>query len=56
MKSFLNFAAASAAGLFAVCSPALANGFLGIPEPSSIALSGLGLAAAVYFLNKSKRK
>lgn len=52
MKSLLNTAAAAAALLVASTGSAFALGDL--PEPGSIALVGVGLVAAVFFLRKKK--
>jgi phosphate/sulfate permease len=55
MKSFLNTAAAAAA-LFAASTGHAFAALFDLPEPSSIALVGVGIGAAVFFLNKSKKK
>ena len=54
MKSILNTAAA-AASLF-IASTGVALAAFDVPEPSSIALVGLGVGAAVFFLSKRKKK
>jgi hypothetical protein len=54
MNAKLNTVAAVAALLVATMSQAHAE--LILPEPGSLALSALGLAAAVYFLRNSRKK
>ncbi len=53
MKSFLNSTGAAVALFVAFTGQALAFGDL--PEPGSLALAGLGLGAAVYFLRKRRK-
>ena len=55
MKSILNCAAATLAA-FAACSTQALAAVGVLPEPGSVALVGLGLGAAVYFLRKGKKK
>ena len=54
MKSFLNTTGAAVALFVAFTGQAFA--FLDLPEPGSIALAGVGLGAAIYFLRKGKKK
>ena len=54
MKSFLNTAAAAVSLFAATAGQAFAAG-IDLPEPSSIALVGLGIGAAVFFLNRKKK-
>ena len=54
MTAFLNTLGAIAALLLATMSDARAD--LTLPEPGSLVLSGVGLAAAVYFLRKGRKK
>ena len=54
MKSVGKFVGAVVAGLVATCGVALANTGFNVPEPGSIALAGVGIAALVFFSRKKK--
>lgn len=54
MKSFLNTTASIVALLAATTGTAFAFG-TDLPEPGSMALSGLALAAAIYVLRRNRK-
>lgn len=54
MKSFLNTAASALFLFAATVGAASASGF-DLPEPGSMVLSGLALAAAIYVLRRNRK-
>ena len=54
MKSVGKFVGAVAAGLVATCGAAIAGPLQNVPEPGSIALIGVAVAALVAFSRKGK--
>ena len=54
MISISKFVGAIAAGLVATCGTAIAGPVLVVPEPGSIALIGVAVAALVAFSRKGK--
>ena len=54
MISISKFVGAIAAGLVATCGAAIAGPVINVPEPGSIALIGVAVAALVAFSRKGK--